>query len=200
MDSTVSVAIRNDSVAVKAYQTTDIGLADNIPFRPTVDDLAPVEARQNADGLIAWDCPGSAAPNDSALVPGDQNTYIISILLLEFGVLDFQVGYHRTSGDIPKQSDELRDGPVGAPLKGQVLDAVTTTIEDTGKGGSSPQVCSLPWGDHRRSEEPAAGQVGVQVDIVDEDEVLVEQVGVRADGDKLLSRGDLVRIVRLAYA
>ena len=47
-------------------------------------------------------------------------------------------------------------------------------------------------------EDLAAGEVGVQVDIINEDEVLVIIQGVIAQSDQIGYRGDLVGVVRLS--
>jgi len=49
-------------------------------------------------------------------------------------------------------------------------------------------------------KDPPARQVRFQVDVVEQDEVLVQQVGVRTDGAELLGCRDLVWIVGLACA
>jgi len=51
--------------------------------------------------------------------------------------------------------------------------------------------------DHGLREGAAGGQVGVEVDVVEQDEVLVQQIRVGTDGGKLLGGDNLVGIVRL---
>ena len=68
---------------------------------------------------------------------------------------------------------------------------MTVTVKDTGKG-ELPSPCN-----DGVVEDLAAGEVGVQVDVGGEDEVLVVIGGRLAEGDQVGGGGDLVGVVRL---
>lgn len=81
----------------------------------------------------------------------------------------------------------------------QVLDRVVLTLE----GASEEQALRVPWitrrwGNHGLVEYASARKIWVQVDIRYEHEVLVQQVGIRTDGDELLGRSDLIGSVWLS--
>ena len=73
-------------------------------------------------------------------------------------------------------------------------DRVAVSVKDAGEE-RPPTRCN-----DSLVEDLASGEVGVQVDVGRQDEVLVVVFGRLAQGDQIRSRGDLVWVVRLTRA
>jgi hypothetical protein len=77
---------------------------------------------------------------------------------------------------------------------------MTITIKDTGKWSTvKPRARVIyVWRNDGSVEDLAAGEVGVQVDVGGQDEVLVVVLGGLAQQHQVFCRSDLVRVIRVS--
>lgn len=80
--------------------------------------------------------------------------------------------------------------------------SISLSIKATAKGRSleaGGRVVDIRC-NHRPVKHLPTGQIRIQIDIVDQDEVSIQQIAVRTNGAQLLGSSNLIRIIWLARA